>query len=305
MYFCTLIKHCRMIYKKYAVYILLNFVVILLGFTAILGKLITLDAVNLVFYRTSIATITSFLIALILKWQIRLSLKDVAYLMFIGVLIGLHWITFFWAIKVSNVSVTLACLGVSTLFTSFVEPISQKRKISIVEVLVGILVVLGLAAVFNFEIRYYQGIILAVISFIIAGLFTVINKNISMRYEAITVNLYEMLGAAVSIGLYQLLMMDLISPLALSAKDWLWLLLLAVICTSFAFTATVWIMKKLSAYDVVLAINLEPIYGIVLAYFIFGQEEKMTPGFYAGAILILLAVLLYPFLKRKIYLRKY
>ena len=285
--------------KKYLVYILLHFVVLLLGFTAILGKLITVDAVNLVFYRTAIATITSLLFAFIYRAKLKLVFSSQIKLMLIGLLVGLHWITFFGAIKMSNVCVTLACLGVSTLFTAIFEPISQKRRISRVEVFVGILVAFGLATVFNFEIRYYQGIILGVISFIIAGVFSVLNKNVSHLYDALTINFYEMLGACISIFVYLILMGGLQTPLKISSNNWIWLAILGVLCTSFAFTATIWIMKKMSAYDVVLAINIEPIYGIAFAYLIFGQDEKMTPGFYAGVILILISVFLFPYMKRR------
>ena len=285
--------------KKNFVYILLHLVVFLLGFTAILGKLISLNAVNLVFYRTAIATIASLLLALVLNVKLRIGKLAVFKLMFIGLLVGLHWITFFGAIKASNVCVTLACLGVSTLFTAVAEPISQKRKISSVEVLVGVLIILGLATVFNFEIQYVSGIILGVVSFVIAGVFSVLNKNISHKYDALTVNFYEIIAAAVSILVYLLINGSLMPITQISSSDWIWLLVLGVLCTSFAFTATVWIMKQLSAYDVVLAINLEPIYGIFLAYFIFGNEEKMTPGFYAGVTLVIFAVFAFPFLKRR------
>ncbi|MEI7595063.1 MAG: DMT family transporter [Bacteroidota bacterium] len=289
-----------MIKKDYSIYFLLHIVVVILGFTAILGKLITLNAVDLVLIRTGIAALTTFLILLFTKRSVLIPFKSSLKLMLIGVLVALHWITFFLAIKISNVSVTLACLGVSTLFTAFAEPISQKRKISYLEVVIAILIVLGLATIFKFEMQYKMGIIVSVFSFILAGIFSVINKNIALQHDSLTINFYEMLGASLSILVYILLFTDsLIDFSEIGRIDWLWLLLLGTVCTSFAFTATVKIMQKLSAYDVVLAINLEPIYGIALAYLFFGDSERMTFGFYIGTVLISIAVLGFPFLKRK------
>ena len=275
-----------------------------MGFTAILGKLITLNAVELVLYRTGIASLASFVIIIYTKRSVVIPFRSVLKLMAIGLIVALHWITFFYAIKISNVSVTLACLGVSTLFTAFAEPISQKRKISFLEVTIAILIVFGLATIFKFEMQYQMGIIVSVFSFLLAGIFSVVNKNIALHYDSLTINFYEMLGAVSGILIYTIFFTGGVSsPLLIGGDDWIWLIILGTVCTSFAFTATIKIMQKLSAYDVVLAINLEPIYGIALAYLFFGNEERMTFAFYVGTFLILIAVVGFPFMKRMMFQR--
>lgn len=235
---------------------------------------------------------------LFIRWKkTDLSITHIQFfkLFGIGIIVAIHWITFFGAIKISNVSVTLGCLATVTLFTSLLEPFFFRKRINAVEVIVGLLIILGLYLIFRFETKYSLGIIVALISAFLAGLFTVINKKMVMHQKASVISFYEMLGGLTGISLYLLFSGSINSPLTLpSPIDFIYLLILGIICTAYAFAVQVDVMKHLSAYIVALTINLEPVYGIIMAYFLFGETEHMTGGFYFGTVIILISVLGFP-----------
>lgn len=287
----------------------LHFIVLIYGFTAILGKLISLPASQLVWYRMLIAVITFFLFLRWKKTDFSIDRKQFFKLFGIGIIVAVHWITFFGAIKISNVSVTLGCLATATLFTSLLEPFFFHKRINAVEVIVGLLIILGLYLIFRFETRYSLGIIVALISAFLAGMFTVINKKMVIHHKASVISFYEMLGGLTGITVYLLFSGIGNSPLTLpSPIDFVYLLGLGTICTAFAFAVQVDVMNHLSAYIVALTINLEPVYGIVMAYFLFGESEHMTGGFYFGTAIILTSVLgfpLYHYYMRKRSLKNY
>ena len=273
----------------------LHFIVLIYGFTAILGKLISLPATQLVWYRMLIAVITFYIFLRWNKTDLTISRKQFFKLFGIGMIVALHWITFFGAIKISNVSVALGCLATTTLFTSLLEPFFFRKRINAVEVIVGILIIIGLYLIFRFETRYTSGVIVALVSAFLAGLFTVINKKMVVHQKASVISFYEMSGGLTIISIYLLFSGWGNAPLSLpSPIDFVYLLALGTICTAFAFAVQVDIMKHLSAYVVALTINLEPVYGIVMAYFLFGETEHMTGGFYIGTAIILASVLGYP-----------
>ncbi|MEI6765742.1 MAG: DMT family transporter [Bacteroidota bacterium] len=279
----------------------LHIIVFILGFTAILGKLIHIPAIQLVWYRTFIACCALFIILLAGKVKLRLPIVDLAKLAGIGLIVATHWICFFHAIKVSNVSVTLGILSTTTLFTSFLEPLISKKKISLIEVFIGLLIIAGIYIIFRFETRYVAGIIFSLLAAFFASLFSVLNKSIALKYDTNNTAFWEMLAGFAGITIFMFASGEMeVAKLTLSLSDILFLLILGVVCTAFAFAATIRLMQKLSAYYIVLAINLEPIYGILLAWFIFGESEHMTAGFYTGAAIILLSVFFYPILKRRI-----
>lgn len=280
--------------------LLLHFIVIILGFTAILGKLISLPAYELVWYRMLIAVLALLLIVAFRRQSLVLPLRDILRLAAIGLVIATHWICFFQAIKVSNVSVTLGCLSVTTLFTSFIEPLIERRRISILEVVIGLVIIFGIYIIFQFETRYLLGIVFTLFAALFASLFSVLNKQIALKYKPDVITFYEMLSGFLALTVFLFLVKDYSDiRFSLSIRDLIFLVLLGVICTAYAFSATVRIMQKLSAFHVVLAINLEPIYGILAAYFIFGQSEHMSPGFYTGASIILTSVVVYTILKSR------
>ncbi len=278
----------------------LHFVVLLYGFTAILGKLITLPAPQMVWYRMIIASLALGIYIWYKKTPINIGFANSMRIMGVGLVVALHWITFFHAVKISNVSVTLGCMASTTLFASFLEPIIFRKKIKWLEVFIGFIIIIGLYLIFQFEFNYLEGIITALTSAFLAGLFTVLNKQFINKYHPVTISFYEMLSGFVAIGIFLLatntLPYNLLQP---STSDIIYVIILGVVCTAYAFVVSVDVMKVLSAYTVVLAINMEPVYGIFLAFFIFGQSEFMSGGFYIGTLVILMAVFLYPILARK------
>ena len=282
----------------------LHFIVLIYGFTAILGKLITLPAPQLVGYRMLIAVISFYFFIRLKGTDLTISRLQFFKLFGIGIIVAVHWITFFGAIQISNISVTLGCFATTTLFTSLLEPFFFRKRINGLEVLIGLLIIIGLYLIFRFETRYLMGMIVALISAFLAGLFTVLNKKLVSHQKASVISFYEMMGGVAGISVY-LLISGLTKATALSlptVSDLVYLLILGIVCTAYAFAVTVDIMKHLSAYVVTLTINLEPVYGIIMAFFIFGESEHMTGGFYAGTTIILISVLGYPvyhYMKRK------
>jgi drug/metabolite transporter (DMT)-like permease len=287
-------------FRQFKLFAHLHFIVVLLGFTAILGALINTDAVALVWFRMFFAFIGLWVYFRIRNIPFKIDLKAHIHLYTIGIVVALHWITFFHAIKVSNVSVTLGVFASTTLFTSFLEPVLQGRKLFWLEIIIGLVIIMGVYLIFQYEFRYVEGILFSLLSAFLNGLFVVLNRNISRKWHPAVISYYEMIGGFGAITLYLLFISRLNAQIfVLSATDVFLILILSFVCTSYAFTAIVELMKELSAYTVVLAINLEPVYGILLALLIFGEAEQMSGGFYLGALIIIMAVFSYPFLKRR------
>nr|WP_262327552.1 DMT family transporter [Carboxylicivirga sp. A043] len=277
----------------------LHFVVLLYGFTAILGKLITLPAPQMVWYRMLIALIVLGGFIWYKQIPVKIGRYNILKIMGVGIVVAFHWITFFHAVKISNVSVTLGCMASTTLFASFLEPIIFRKKIKWLEVFIGLLIIGGLYLIFQFELDYWEGIITALISAFLAGLFTVLNKLFINKHHPVTISFYEMISGFISIGFF-LLFIDVLpyNLLMPTTTDIIYILILGIACTAYAFVVAVDVMKVLSAYTVVLAINMEPVYGILLAFAIFGQSEFMSGGFYIGTLVILAAVFLHPVIER-------
>jgi drug/metabolite transporter (DMT)-like permease len=278
---------------------LLHFTVFLFGFTGILGRLITVPGDLLVWYRTAIAFVSILVILLIRNTSLLLRPQEVVRLLMIGLVVGAHWITFFHAIKISNVSVALACLSVTTLVVSLLEPLFFRTRISVSEVIGGVFIVLGLMLIANVQLNYMAGIITGLTSAILSGLFTIFNKKIAAQYDGFIISWYEMLGAHLGVAGFILFTEPVKFQTVLPAMDWVWLIILGTVCTAFAYWSTVFVLKKLSAYTVVMAINLEPIYGTLMAAFMFNEYNELHPGFYAGSLLIILSVFLYSLYKQR------
>ena len=290
-------------------YLKLHFIVLLWGFTAILGRLITVPPVELVFWRTLLAS--TGLAGLLLAWRAgwRVAPAEALKLLGVGALVAAHWITFFLAARLSSVSVCLAGLATLALWTSLLEPLLLWRRVRPYEVGLGLLAMLGLYLISQAEFNQLTGLLVAVVSAGLSALFSVLNSQLVKRHAPLRLTLYEMAGACLSISLFfpvysRYFTQGVGLRLAWHGLDWLWLLLLAGACTVYAFSTSVELMKRLSAFVVNLTINLEPVYGIVLAQALFvlrvpgfGQE-KMSGGFYAGTVLILASVLVHPLLNR-------
>lgn len=281
-------------------YLHLHLIVFIWGFTAILGALITLDALPLVWFRMLFAVGFIAIYIYYKKLPLRVPPKILLQFLFSGFIIALHWFTFFPAIKISNVSITLACLSTGALFAAILEPILYGKKIVPYELFFGLLVVVGLYIIFNVEGNYFLGIVMALTSAFLSALFAVINSRLVKSYDATVISFYELSGGVVFFSFLLLFFGSFsVEFFQLSMKNLVYLLILSSVCTAYAFIASTAVMKFLSPYTVMLTINLEPIYGIILAVLIFEEKEQMSFGFYVGAVIILLTVLLNAFIKSK------
>ena len=279
----------------------LHFLVFIAGFTAILGELINLEAISLVWYRMTIAGVLMLMYLKLKKINLYVPKKDLIKFFLAGIVIALHWITFFAAIKVSNISITLAMFSTGAFFASFIEPIFYKRKIIPYEIVFGIIVIAGVFLIMQTELNYILGICLGISSALFSTLFAVMNGKFVAKYNASVISFYEFISGVVFISMFLW-----ISPngfhsgfFNLSISDWAYLAILASICTAYAFIASVYVMKYITPYSVVLTYNLEPIYGIVLALILFPKSETMSPLFYVGAALIICTILLNAIFKHK------
>jgi drug/metabolite transporter (DMT)-like permease len=284
--------------------LILHFTVFIWGFTSILGKLIQVHAVYLVWYRVLIALVALFLYFKFSKIEFKVNRTTFLRLFFTGALVGGHWILFFQSIKSSTVSVTLVCLSSLTLFTAIFEPLLNKKKISKLEITAGAFIIAGILLIFKFETQYTLGISLGLLSAAFASLFAIINSKQVKQREAPVIAFYELLGALFWISLYLLFTGGFNSDMKLNPSDIGYLLILGTICTSLAYVAGVSVMKELSAFRVALITNLEPVYGIIMAFVFFGDLDKMTAGFWAGAIVILSTIFLYPVVQTRVAKRK-
>jgi drug/metabolite transporter (DMT)-like permease len=283
-------------------YLHLHFLVVIWGFTAILGLLVSISPLVLTGYRTFLAMIG---LAGLLWWQRAwqpISRREIAQLLGVGLLVGLHWLAFFASARVSNASVCLAGMSTTSLWTALLAPLFGKQRPQPVEIGLSLLVAVGLYVIFRFEFNHALGLGLALASAFLAALFTIANSRFVKSQGALVITFYEMMGATAVSWLAALLYfywVDASQVLLPNATDWLWIVLLAFVCTVYAHSAGIALLKKVTPFMFNLTVNLEPVYGILLAYLVFGERERMTSGFYLGTIIILLAVLSYPFFKSK------
>ena len=284
-------------------YFKLHLIVFIWGFTAVLGALIKLDYFSLTWYRMGLASL--FLLLYILwnpnqrKQLLQWDLKTQARYLLGGVIIALHWIAFFYAIKVSNVSITLVSLSSGAFFTSLLEPVLFKRKIYIYEILLGLLILGGFFVLLKIEKIEFIGVYFALIAAFLSGLFSVINGIYVQNKDAIQLSFFQLLYGFLFLT-FILLFTGKLQHLPMpSYTDWFYLLILASICTAYAFTQSINVMKHLSPYTVMLSINLEPVYGIILAVLVLGDKEKMSSNFYIGAAIILSIIVLDSIIKHQ------
>ncbi|BBM82650.1 DMT family transporter [Candidatus Uabimicrobium amorphum] len=279
------------IINKYRYHLYLHVIVFIWGFTGILGKLISLKSIPLVWYRMLIASAGLAFFAWFTNKKINIPNK--MRILGVGFLIALHWILFFAAIKVSNVSVALVCMSSTPFFTAFLQPLLLRTRLVAYEVILSLFAIFGLYLIFEFEIQFMWGIIFAICSAFLAAVFTIINSRWIKKYAALSISLYEMLGGflGITITMFAMLYYGSLESIPLpNVNDTVYLLVLGLICTSLAFLVSIEIMKEISPYTVTISVNMEPIYAILLAVAIFGESETMTPGFYLGASIIFATV---------------
>ena len=282
-------------------YLLLHLIVFIWGWTAILGKTITLPAVKLVWLRLPIALIGIIIYLLIRRKPIGTAPKNAFKYLAIGLIVALHWICFYSAIKESNVSVTLACFSIGSLFTALIEPIFLKREIRLYEIVFGLMVAAALMLIFQVETQYQWGIFLGVMAALTSSIFGVLNGFMVQRgHNGTHISLYEMLGGFLGMTIFVLIAKPWIGPyFEMSGHDLFYLIILGIAATAVPFLISLSILKTISPYTISLTLNLETLYGIVFAYFIFHEEKQLTGMFYIGAAIILSTVFLNGYMKSR------
>lgn len=276
----------------------LHFLVLIWGFTAVIGKLISIPAMDVVFYRTFFAFIVLYLIVKFRKSSLAIGKRNFYAIFGTGSIIASHWILFFLAARVWNVSICLAGMATTSIWTSVLEPILLKRKVKIYEPILGFIALVGISVVFRSVLNQYIGFLIAVFSAMLSSIFTIINGQLVKKSDHYVISFYQMLGASICSLIFMLIYSFGISGKSIewnmTQSDLIYLLVLSLICTVYAYSASIKLMHKLSAFAINLTINLEPVYGIILAVLIFGNSEYMGTSFYWGTMIILCSVLLYP-----------
>ena len=284
-------------------YLKLHFIVFLWGFTAVLGKLVTIPSVEMVFFRTLLAAIGMGVLIIIARGTFKIETSDLIKVLATGLIVAVHWLTFFASGRISNPSTSLVGFATCSFWAALIEPLAKGRKIQPLEIALGIVVLIGLYIIFSFGFQYPMGLFLGIMSGLTAALFSVINSKMILRVSANTITFYEMVGATLGTLLFFPVYQKywaVNSQLSLmpAPMDWVYIGIMALACSVYAYSAAINLMKKLSVFFIQLALNLEPLYGIILALLVFGQQEVMTLNFYIGTLIILSAVASYPYLKK-------
>ena len=279
----------------------LHFIVFIFGFTSVLGALISISALPLTIYRMGIASL--FLALFIFFYDInkfKLKKPIVIKILICGVIIALHWITFFYAIKISNVSITVSMMSSAAFLTSLIEPLFFKKKFLLYELILGLLSLFGVFIIFNAELKYIDGLIVALISSILVSVFTLLNSRIVINNSSITISFYELFVGFLFSFLYYYLFFDQSLILKkINNQDFMLLVILGIVCTSYAFTKSVDLIKYLKPFTIMMIINMEPVYAILISLLIFGESEYLSINFYIGFFIILIAVIINGIFKYK------
>ncbi len=285
-------------------YFKLHFIVFLWGFSAILGKLVTIPAAEMVWYRAILAAAGMGAVIVFTKGTFSIARRDLVRLFAIGGIVALHWIAFFGSARVSNVSVSLVGFATNSIWTAVFEPWFNNTRIKKYEVLLGLVVITGLYIIFSFDFQYKLGLFLGVLAGLTSALFSVFNSRMVKRVPARSITFYEMIGVCVATGIflpfYHFMSGGRFQPPVLpTSMDVLYIGILAGVCSVYAYTVAVELMKRISVFMIQLTLNLEPVYGIIMAVIIFGGREKMNLSFYVGTLVILSAVITYPMVKKR------
>jgi len=272
----------------------LHFAVFLAGFTGVLGRLITLNEGWLVWYRLLISAVTMWIVFSLAKKLQRVSIKNILKLSGIGFLSALHWVSFYGAIKYANVSVALVCFSATGFFTALFEPFFSKKKISGIEVLLGLMVIAGIYIIFHFDPKYKTGIILGVICAILLAVVMILIRQFVHTINSQTILTYQLSGGFMALSFFMPFYQKAFPTAYIfpSFSDWMWLLVLAWFCSVLAFQFSVSALQKLTAFTVNLSFNLEPVYGILLAFFVYHENDELNWSFFLGLSLIVLALFL-------------
>ena len=277
-----------------AALIKLHIAVFLWGFTGVLGRTIQLNEGLLVWYRLLITIVSLFILMLWRKEVEKVSFKTTLQLFGVGTLVALHWVCFYGSIKYANVSIALICLSSAGLLTALLEPLISRKKIIVIEILLGSIAIVGIYLIFHFDTRYRLGIIIGLAASLLSVLFSICNKRMLVTIAPKTMMLYQLTGGFIALTLLMPFYLKAfpVASLLPSIQDWGWLLLLSWVCTILAMNFSLQALQKVSAFTQNLTLNLEPVYGIILAFIVYQENKFLDASFYIGFGLILLAVVL-------------
>jgi len=279
---------------------LLHFIVFIWGFSPILGKFITANAFVIIGYRLAITVTVMYLYLLITKQNLTCSKNTLLKLASVGLIILVHWLSFYGAIKVSNVSVTMAAFSTGTLFSAIIEPIVFKRKIRLYEIVIGLIIIVAILLIFSVEGKYWLGAGLGVFAALTSSLFGVINGVLVKEIKPAVLSFYELFFALIGLLIYFAFTNSItINQFNIDTNSWIGILLLSLVCTVYPFIASVNLSKYLSPYTILLTVNLETVYGIIWAIIFFNENKDVKSTFYIGVIIILFAVFLNAFIKKQ------
>ncbi|MBL7911731.1 MAG: DMT family transporter [Bacteroidia bacterium] len=280
-------------------YFLLHIIVFIWGFSPVLGRFISADAYQLVWFRILITVGVMFLYLKVTKHELRISSKHLWQLSGIGIIIMVHWLMFYGAIKESNISVTMVAFSTGTLFSSIIEPILYKRRIRFYEVVIGLIIMGAIALIFSIETHYWVGILLGIGAAFTSSLFGVFNGIMAHKLRPGIISFYELSAALVGLTIFLTLNGNFSADFfVLDNYSVVGLLLLSLVCTVFPFIASVDLSKYISPYTIVLTVNLETVYGIIWAILFYNENKEVKPTFYVGVLIILFAIFLNSYLKR-------
>lgn len=282
-------------------FLLLHLVVFIWGWTGILGKLIHMEVLPMIWIRMSATVLILLIYGIALKKTFSIEKKDLIKLMATGILIALHWLFFYRTIQIANVSIAVICLSTSTFFNAILDPLINRRKWLWYEFLISFVVIICIGFIFKYQPGFEKGIVYGIISAFFSASFTTVNGIMSKNFDSVVFSVYELFGGVVFLSLALLFIdVDIQNNLFnIDVADWIYLLILITFCTAFPFVASAFILKKISSFTVLLAINLEPVYTIIFAWLIFGDEEKMDSIFYIGSIVIILTLFVNAWIKNK------
>ncbi len=283
-------------------FIQLHIAVFLAGFTGILGRLITLNEGLLVWYRLLITSASMWILFSLTKKLQRISFGDILKISGVGFIAAMHWVTFYGAIKYSNVSIALVCFSSVSFFTAIFEPLILRKKLNWVELLLGLVTLSGIYIIFHFDTQYKTGIVIGIVSAILAALFPVYNREFLKRINVETMLTWQQTGGFITLSLLMpLYLYQFPSKSFLPGWENLgWLFVLAWICSVWAFHLSASALKRLSAFTVSLTYNLEPVYGILLAFMVYNENKYLSNEFYLGFVVIAIALLIHLFLLLKV-----
>ena len=286
--------------------LLFHFIVFLFGFTAVLGDLISISALPLVIYRMGIAAM-GLAIFFIFFYPNYFQLSKLLWgkVVLGGIIIGLHWFTFFYAIKIAGVPLTLSMMATGALITAILDPILNYRKFLSYELIFGSLTAFGIGLIFQAEYEQIKGILIALLSAFLSSLFTILNGKMVKQARPITLSFYQLLIGTI-IGVISAFNCNQLNLEYFQLKNWdlFWIMILAILCTSYAFNASIKVMQYLSSFTIMMIINLEPIYGILLSLLIWGEKTYLSFNFYFGFFIVISSIFMNGIYKHKKKLKK-